>query len=97
MRSPKLQGVLPEDAAAAEVDQFAKDGNRRVVRELRELGLAGGKIDRGACERQPCDFAGKTRRLDQRHPAALAQAEEIYPAPELIHQHVEIGEIIVDR
>ena len=97
MRSPKLQRVLPEDAAAAEIDQLAKDGNRCVVRELRKLGLAGGEIDRGACERQPCDFVRKTRRVDQRHPAALAQAEEIYPAPELIDQYIEIGEIIVDR
>jgi hypothetical protein len=67
------------------------------VGELRKLGLARGEIDRGACERQLCDFAGKARRVDQCHPAALAQAEEVYPAPELIDQHVEIGEIIVDR
>jgi hypothetical protein len=97
VRSPELQGVLPEDAAAADVDQLAKDGNRRVVRELRKLGLAGGEIGRGACERQPRDLTGKARRVDQCHPAALAQAEEIDPASELIHQHVEIGEIIVDR
>ena len=97
MRSPKLQRVLPEDAAATKIDQLAKDGNRRVVCELRKLGLAGGKIDRGACERQPFDLARKARRVNQRHPAALAETEEIHPAAELIHQYVEIGEIIVDR
>ena len=97
MRSPKLQRVPPEDAATAESDQLAKDGNRRVVGALRKLGLAGGEIDRGACERQPFDLARKARRVDQRHPAALAETEEIHPAAEVVHQYVEIGEIVVDR
>jgi hypothetical protein len=59
-----LQSVLPEDATAANIHQLTENGGRRFARELRKLGVAGGDIDRRACQDQLCNFAGKTRGID---------------------------------
>ena len=91
--SPKPQRVAAEQAPAAKIDQLAKDRERRVARELGKFGAAGSKIDRCAREHQLGDLVGKTRRVDQRHPSALTQAEEVDAAAQLIHHNVEVGKI----
>ena len=57
---------------------------------------AGADVDRRAGEHQPAHLAGKARRIDERHPAALAEADEVDRWPQLVDHHVEIGEVVVD-
>jgi len=92
-----LQGVFPADPAAAKIDQLVENSERGFVREFRQLGIACGDIDRRSCEDQLSDFDRKARCVDQGHPAALAQAKKIHATAQLIHQYVEIGEVIIDR
>src|SRR5712672_776601 len=96
-RSPEPQGMISKKTAAAEIDQLLEDDQRRIAGDVRKLGVAGGEIDRGAGQHQLADLGGKARRIHQRHPAALTQADEIYRAAERVRQYVEIGEIVVDR
>ncbi len=95
-RSPYLEDALAEHAAVLRGDELLECSKWNLQGHPREVGLPGGDIDRRARQYQAPHLAGKPRRKRQRHPAALAQADEIDRRPELVHGDVEIGEIIVD-
>jgi hypothetical protein len=55
------------------------------------------EVDRSTREDQLSHLGREPRRIDQGHPAALAQANEIDAAADLVNQNVEIGEVGIDR
>ena len=65
-------------------------------RESRQRRWCDSYVDRRACKHRLPDLCWKARRINERHPAALTQADEIDFAADLIHRHVKGAEIIVD-
>ena len=95
-RSPELQHLVAKDATVAELHQFMKQRQRAGVGERGQCGLPGGNIDWRTSQHQFAHLGGKTRGIEQRQPAALAKPDQIDGAAELVDQHVEVGEIVVD-
>ena len=96
-QSPKLSDTVSQNPAAPEVDQLLEDRHGSIAGQIREFRIAGGNIDRGPCQDQFSDLGGKARGIGQRHPAALTQANEVHCTAEFVHQHVKVGDIVVDR
>src|SRR5207244_10491092 len=95
-RTPQAQCAVTEEAAATELDEFLEHRHRHARREPRQAGLGSRDIDRRASEDEFSYLAGKPSRIDERHPAALAEPDEIDGAVELVHRDIEIGQIAVD-
>jgi hypothetical protein len=93
VRTPQAQCALTEEAAATEPDEFLEHRHRRARSEPRQAGSGSRDIDRRAGEDEFSHLAGKPSRIDERHPAALAEPDEIDRAVELVHRDVEIGQI----
>ena len=77
--------MLAENASAAEFDQFPEDSHRRIARQVGELRGTGCNIDWCPGEHKFAYFGREARSVDQRHPAALAKANEIDCATKFIH------------
>jgi len=59
--------------------------------------VAGANVDGGAGEHEPAHFLGKSRRIDQSQPAALAQTDKVDGRADLIDGNIQVGEVAVDR
>ena len=47
-------------------------------------------------EHEGVDLVGKPRRQHGRHPAALAQADQVHPATQIVDRHHHFFEVVVD-
>src|SRR5271166_5377820 len=89
LRSPELQQLMTEDPPVAQLDQLGENRARSVIGELGQPGLSRRDIDRGAREHQLADLCRKARRINERHPPALAQSDQVDCATEFVNKHVK--------
>ena len=68
---------MPQQATVADIDKLLEHGHGSGTRQLRYRRLARGDVDRSSGEHQPADLGREARSVDERHPAALAQPDEI--------------------
>ena len=59
--------------------------------------LAGVEVDRRAADRQRVDLLRAQRGPDRRQPAALAVADEVHSAAEVLHRAVDHLDVVLDR
>ena len=62
---------------------------------VRELEFDG-DVDRRADQHQPPHLLREARGIEQRHPAALAETDQVERRPDLVDRDIEIGQIVVD-
>ena len=81
IHSPELQHFPPGNDAVANPDEFIKHRQRSCAGEIRQGGRRSRDVDRRAGEHQLADLGRKPRYVCERHPAALAKANQINRAP----------------
>ena len=58
--------------------------------------VAGVSVDRRSRKHERVYLVGEARRHHRRHPAALAETDEVHTSPKVVDRHDDLGEIIVD-
>jgi hypothetical protein len=94
--APEFLHSPPRNQSVAKPHQLVKHRQWGRFSKPRQGGHRRRYIDRRAGEHQLAHLGREARRVDQRHPAALAQADQIGHAADLVDDDVELGEIIVD-
>jgi hypothetical protein len=95
-RLPEVERAAAEHAAVAQPRQFVEQAERQAVRGGANPRNAEVGIDRRGDQHQLAHLGGKARGIDQRHPAALAEPDQVDRRTQLVDRDIEIGEVAVD-
>src|SRR6516225_4254443 len=94
--APELEHFVAEYEPVTETHDLPKDLHCGAVGKCRQHGGGGLGVDWSRSEHQFTNLARKPSSIDERHPAALAQTDQIDRRANLIDEHIEVGQIIVD-
>src|SRR6516225_4520841 len=94
--APELEHFVAEYEPVAETDDLPKDLHCSAVGERRQHGGRSLGVDWSCSEHQFTNLARKPCGIDERHPSALTQADQIDRRANLIDEHIEVGQVIVD-
>ena len=95
-RSPHVHRVPADDAAPAQVGALVEQREGQGPGRERKQGRRRVDVDGRGRENEPSHLVGKSRGVDHRHDAALAEPDQVDRTTDLVNRDVEVGEIVVD-
>ena len=93
---PAGEHRLAEHAPVADIDHLLVELERQPMCELLDGTGASVGVDRRAGKHKASHLVGKAAREHGAHPAALAKADQVDSAAEIVDHDIDLGQVLVD-